>query len=428
MIPSTLYSHDFIKKNYTNYYFFVLIFLIIFNDLSKTALFIATFTIIIYLFYNSTIFFSDLFSSHKKLKIYIIVFITSLIFLSFINEYIVEPLEIHYIKLSTSIKAFIYFIFGLVLTKKLNKSHLFYLLIIFTFLNIINLIIFTYQEYGLNSSLEKILSTFVNFLKSFSKLQTSVRGHFPYYNSTTYKIFLFINLCICLFYFDFSLKILIIVFIATLKIFSFFDISSIILTIIIFSFYFIKIKFNLKKTITYIFILFLAFSTIHSLQILKDRLKNEKSTFSISNRYQIYFDQSDFGILKNHKIIHRYNEFLSIYNCGKLKKIFQDQIQYIKFNDCLIKNNITNADGGLFYHNIYLNILLISNIYILILYLLLGFIIFYYSFIEVKKNKKNIKNFTYLIIVFTFITLDINVVLSNFFFIYLGYNFRQEFN
>lgn len=306
------------------------------------------------------------------------------------------------------LKALVYFAFGIIIAIKSEEKHWVWLVILLTFLNIFNSIIFIILDSKGSVILNiSFLDKFFEFILNFSKETTNLRGHFPYKNQTSYSLVTIIPLLLSLFVLKKKFLVYIIIFFSIFKGLAFFDKSLLFIilgTIIIYSFI---IKDRIKVKINILIIFLFCFSSIHFIQFYKD----QSEYIDTSERYQI-------NVASSHKVNHRVAEYKSIYKCGKLKKFFYNDLNDNNFKDCLKKLNLYTKQGSLFYHNIYLNILILSNYYILILIILLKLLILYY-FLTEKKNK-NLHDIVFFFIFIIFLSFDSMIVVFNLYFIYLG--------
>ena len=173
------------------------------------------------------------------------------------------------------------------MSKILKKNDLLKILFIILILNILNFLIFIINLDYINLKFS-IFSDLNSYLLNFSKTSTQTRGHFPFVNYTTYSFLPIFCLYMSLLYFKLNFKIYIVIFFCFIKIFSFFDKSSILISLLILLFYFIKIKFDLNKILIILLTVLLSFSTINSLQLFSD-YKSSKNDFiyNFNERYQV---------------------------------------------------------------------------------------------------------------------------------------------
>jgi hypothetical protein len=361
------------------------------------------------------------FIENKQFLIYQIIFFL-LLLSSFYSAYTFSNFDYYFLRPGNIVKAIIFSLIGYIYFSKLQIKSIKKIIIIIAAFHFINLVIF----FSCNSPGKIICSTndFFNslflYLLSFSKNSTSWHGHFPFYNQTTYYWLIFVTLYFSLFIFKNKFFSATLFAISCLKIQSLYDTSSYLIAfLIIIIFFFIKKK-NFFFNVIIIAIFFSSpfvtnykyFFTndINEKKIIEERILNPKEIFNNP-------------LLTPHKINLRYKEILAIKNCLNIKKFNQSfrktDFKKTDFYLCLQDNQIVNyADNDLFFHNIILNILIISNVHILLI------VIFCVLLLAINLGKINHQLLIIPFIAMTMLITDGFIFICNSMWIFIGYNFH----
>jgi hypothetical protein len=415
--------YQLINKNYfISIFILIIIFLNDFYILNINFALISAISILIiistYYIIEKKIFFID----NKIFLIYQIIFLL-LLFSSFYSAYTFSNFDYYFLRPGNIFKAIIFSLIGYIYFSKVQIKSIKKIIIIISALHLINLVIF----FSCNSPGKIICSTndFLNslflYLLSFSKNSTAWHGHFPFYNQTTYYWLIFVTLYFSLFIFKNKFLSVTLFAISCLKIQSFFDTSSYLITFVIIIIFFLIKKKNFFFNFILILIFFSApFVTNYKFFFTNDINEKKHIEARIISPNKILDNQ----LLTYHKVNLRYKEILAIKNCLNLKKFNHSfnktDFKKTDFYLCLQNNQIINyINNELFFHNIILNIIIISNIHVLLI------IIFCVVLLAINLAKINPQLLIIPFIAMTMLITDGFIFICNSMWIFIGYNFHE---